>query len=237
MDMFRRLVRKATHLLLAKQNKTKFPQILDKWLTSRNGIRYIDVGSNRGQFAKIVLENYRLKRCWLIEPQSHLCEGLERTFCLPVFSVHTFALAKTKGVVTLEVSSQFDDTASTLKMKTDIPELSHLELGEKYYTDVSSISLDQFTSDLSIDYLDLIKIDTQGNELTVLGGGIETIKRSQAIWIEMSFVPLYEGSCLLPDVVQFLHNQGLWLRDIVPEFRGPSGELLQVNGLFTRDKV
>ena len=51
--------------------------------------------------------------------------------------------------------------------------------------------LDNFCKDFSPNDEFIVKIDTQGNELEVIQGGIETLRRSSLVLLECSFVSQY----------------------------------------------
>jgi FkbM family methyltransferase len=226
---------KSTKKFIAFFKRDNFPQLLKEHFAGESECSVLDIGSNRGQFVKELRKKIAIKRAWLVEPQSELVSLLEKDFRPPVYSVHRVALTEKRGTVSLEISSGLDATASTLPIRKQSVELSHLNLGTQRFESVASDTLDNFFAEHGIGEVDLLKIDTQGNELVVLKHGTKALPHVCAVWVEMSLVPLYEGSCLIHEVVEFLHASGLFLRGLAPEFRGPSGELLQVNGLFTRN--
>src|SRR3989338_5315413 len=62
---------------------------------------------------------------------------------------------------------------------------------------------------------DFIKVDTQGSELFVLEGAINTIKNCVfGVEIEVEFVEMYQNQPLFSDVDRFVRSQGFWLFDI-----------------------
>jgi FkbM family methyltransferase len=80
----------------------------------------------------------------------------------------------------------------------------------------------------------LLKVDTQGFTLAVLEGASEMLARVAALNVEMSLVPLYEGEPLIDRIAQYLYARSFRLVHLAPEFVTPSGEQLQVNGIFVR---
>lgn len=63
----------------------------------------------------------------------------------------------------------------------------------------------------NIESLDLIKIDVQGAEKLILEYGINTIKKTKLILIEMSTVPQYKNGCLYFEVDELLRRNGFKL--------------------------
>lgn len=219
--------------LLGRPNPV--PEPLRGWAAQAGSLAVLDVGTNRGQFVGDLAARFTVTRAWLVEPQQRLADELARRFPPPRFSVHRFVLTDRPGVADLRINRGLDPTASVLPIKAGMPELSHLTLGEQETETVPADTLDGFSARAGVGRLDLLKIDTQGTELQILRGGPQTLARTRAVWVELSLVQLYDGACLIHEVVQHLHSCGLYLRGVSPEFHGPAGELLQVNGLFTRD--
>ena len=63
---------------------------------------------------------------------------------------------------------------------------------------------------LMLNNFDLIVMDTQGAELKVLKGGMDTIKNADAIWIEVALGGLYENDCSINELVHFLSPYGFY---------------------------
>ena len=80
-----------------------------------------------------------------------------------------------------------------------------------------------------------LKIDTQGFERQVLAGATKTMPAIVGLQIELSFVPLYEGSMLAHEAISDLYEQGFLLEALEAGLRDPvSGQMLQADGLFFR---
>jgi hypothetical protein len=56
-------------------------------------------------------------------------------------------------------------------------------------------------------YGDLIVINVQGVELSVLKGGFKTIAHAKAIILECNIGNLYVGDCRLEDIIEFLKSK------------------------------
>jgi FkbM family methyltransferase len=80
----------------------------------------------------------------------------------------------------------------------------------------------------------LMKIDVQGFEDRVLKGARKTLGTVNAVIVEMSRVPLYEGQSLEPAVTATLLGAGFRREEDFDEIRDKDGRVLQVDGYFLR---
>ncbi len=73
-------------------------------------------------------------------------------------------------------------------------------------------TLDGVLNGHGIRTVDVLKLDTQGSELDIMRGGLQTLDSCCLIDIEVEFNPLYEGQPLFCDVDRFLRDHGfvLW---------------------------
>jgi FkbM family methyltransferase len=81
-----------------------------------------------------------------------------------------------------------------------------------------------------------LKIDVQGFEIHALKGGMGILSQVQILQIELSLVPLYDGSPLFEEMLLILKQHGFTLFSLVPGFTDPkTGQLLQMDGIFVRE--
>lgn len=78
----------------------------------------------------------------------------------------------------------------------------------------STIMLDSFSKQHSIESIDLLKVDVQGAECRVLTGGVATLRNTKAIILEISFYDYYERQTSFMDVEQILSPLGFRLFSI-----------------------
>ena len=79
----------------------------------------------------------------------------------------------------------------------------------------------------------LLKLDVQGFELSVLRGAVETLKRCAYVYAECSEVALYDGQALRTEVEGFLKTQGFIGQGRFNE-QWHAGQLIQADYLFRR---
>jgi len=192
----------------------------------------IDVGANKGQFALAVLSVVPDVKVDCFEPLPAAATTLEnwaRT-ASPNICVHRIALSVDKGSAKFYVGSR-EDSSSLL-----LPASGRLEmgLGIKDTIVVQKDRLENVLSTADVLRPSLLKIDVQGGELDVLKGIGPLLDVIDYIYLEVSFIELYEGQPLFAEINKFLNSAGYNLRGIancyVDRVHGPT----QADALFCR---
>jgi len=78
-----------------------------------------------------------------------------------------------------------------------------------------------------------LKLDAQGAELDILQGGLETLKRSNYVQIEVALQNYNAGAPLIADVMAFMTENAFLATEIVG-FSRPADHLVQADFLFAR---
>jgi len=108
------------------------------------------------------------------------------------------------------------------------------EMTEVFQNDMSEFDVD--TNPIGLGFndetFDLIKLDTQGTELEILRGGLETVKRTKFVQIECSFVPYNEGAPMVADIVRYMQDIGFIPVDMLQLHGMDSGINVQIDFLF-----
>ena len=98
-------------------------------------------------------------------------------------------------------------------------------------------TLDQVIKEKNWPAPDLIKIDTQGSELLILEGAINTLPQAKAILVETQFYSTpNEKSPLFTSIVDFLEPYGFSVFDITEIHRSRLG-IAQIDFLFIRSEL
>jgi FkbM family methyltransferase len=209
------------------------PYALGKYLAHLSNLTLIDVGASRGDFIRSVDQMCGVAHGVLVELQPERARELRSEFREPRFDVLECALSNRPGQLEVEINHD-DLTTSILPTKRDLPEVAAIDVRSKGTIVCESLTLDMVADRVGMRNLDLLKLDVQGAEHLVIEGGTNTLSRTKMIWTELSFVSLYDGSCLYSDIVSILQRMGFALFELTPVFRGPRGELLQSDALFMR---
>jgi FkbM family methyltransferase len=96
-------------------------------------------------------------------------------------------------------------------------------------------TLDNLVQRTGFEGPDLIKLDLQGAELSVLQGAGACLKRAIAIQLEVSFIDFHPGMPLIADVFAFLRERNFVPYDILGLWHRPlDGAMAQGDVLFLR---
>lgn len=195
----------------------------------------IDVGANTGIYGKEVRETGYTGEIISFEPLTDAFEKLKANVEMdPKWKAYNFALGSENGnqLINISANSHSSSILEILDTHTKA-ETSASYVGKQ---EIQIRTLDSFLFDYKVSNKEVyLKIDTQGFELNVLRGAINSLNFIQTIQLEMSLQPLYDGQPLYNNVMDFLHSYNYSLIDIEPGFADlKTGTLLQFDGIFRK---
>lgn len=125
----------------------------------------------------------------------------------------------------------------------EFPETERFDVLEKVRLKVNT--LDNILNGAGKTNIDFIKIDTQGSELYILQGAVNTLRESVfGLEIEVEFVPMYHNQPLFSDVDKYVLDHGFqlfdlqkyyWRRKCGLGFDGTMrGQVIHANALYFR---
>lgn len=231
--MSRRLREAVLSHYLVPDSRFGLPSGLVPHLPRLVPVRVVDVGANRGAFSAAVRDHCGLQDALLIEPQPDLANALAGRFPEASVRVERVALSDTPGRARFNVV-EADSCSSLLPI---IPEAGFrdraIDTRVRSQIDVEVRMLDDVVQrNAWSGVIDLLKIDTQGNELRVLEGAVDTLRQVRLLWIEVSFRKLYEGDTQFAPLHDRLTTLGFRLYSLHEVFRSARRELLQADALF-----
>ena len=193
----------------------------------------VDVGANRGQFALIVRDRIPTARIESFEPLPEPARRFRTVFAQDsMVTLHPVAIGPRRERATIHISARDDSSSllpiaaaqSSLFAGTEEAGIATIEVGP----------LDAFLDAKAIRAPALLKIDVQGFELQALEGCASCIDLFEWVYVECSFVELYEGQAFADEVIAWLRERGLKLRGVYNMAYDARGAAVQADFLFGR---
>jgi len=171
-----------------------------------------DVGGHIGETALEFADAFPQARIYSFEPDSSNFESLVAQ-CAPYRQI----VPVPKAVSNRDGSATLHRTVGSLTHSLLKPSqtASHFLTDPKVLSAaedivVPTVSLDTFCMTEGIKRIDVLKIDAQGAELSILEGGRRLLSERAVtfIYLEVNFVAFYDGSPLFPEVYERLYSSG-----------------------------
>lgn len=193
----------------------------------------VDVGANNGDFSAAALSLVKPAEMILFEPQPSCQNTIRRAVgrrknC----KIIQAAIGSHCGKIMLNCThdSKF---ASVLKPLKDAQQ--HYAAGSsevEAQIEVPLVTLDSVLAEVK--RIGLLKIDVQGFELQVLKGSVEVLRRTDAVLLEINYVPHYEDAVSFEELFAFLTEMGFALRGVGAPYGDRHGAPLWADAIFCR---
>jgi FkbM family methyltransferase len=194
------------------QKKINLDDLLKDYVSSNPII--FDVGGNKGQSIEKYLQIFDKPIIHSFEPikseYEYMCSKFKnnKNIFLNNFALGDKTEEKEFNVTAKTGNSSFNKInpgTDWLKLRSKQFNISE----EGYVTSVQKVNviqLDDYCKDINIDFIDVLKIDTQGYEDKVLKGSLNSIKKNKikAIVTEIMFDNVYEKYFSFSDIEKFL---------------------------------
>ncbi|ASW86157.1 FkbM family methyltransferase [Mycobacterium intracellulare] len=239
LDQVRLIARAVPSELLRYFSERNWKRKFVKQLESLNVSVVFDIGSNTGQYAAGLRKAGYQGRMISFEPLSQPFATLEKRAAKdPLWDCRRYALGDADGTVSVNIAGNAAQSSSVLPMlkshQDAFPPANYVGA-----EDVAVYRLDSVAPEiLRPTDVTFLKIDVQGFEKQVLAGSESTLANScVGMQLELSFLPLYEGSMLIPEALEWAYSKGFTLTGLLPCFIDPrDGRMLQADGVFLREK-
>ena len=194
----------------------------------------LDIGANKGQFSTLVRTNAPGAVIHAFEP---LPAGADRYAALFAgdsrTTLHRVALGENSRTAVFHVTDRAD---SSSLLKPGEGQKSAFGVSTSSTIEVQVKPLDQVLKLDDLPHPVMVKIDVQGAELEVLRG-MGDLSQVDAIYVELSFVELYEGQPLFEDVQKYLDERGFELRGVFNQAFTANFGPTQADCLFVQRKA
>lgn len=157
---------------------------LRQHLSGRPDCVVFDVGANLGGYSRQVLEVCPHATVYAFEPHPRTFKALVSTLCLPNFIAINAAVGEVEGEASL-FDYMAQDGSSHASLYRDV--IENIHNAESVEHKVKVMALEAFARSRNIEHIDLLKVDTEGNELSVLKGFLDYIEAGKIEAIQFEF--------------------------------------------------
>ena len=184
-------------MIFLKKIAILFFDIIDKYYHQNKILNYLklncekleiffDVGSHKGTYTDLMVNNFRLEKIVMIEPQKKIYKYLKQKYNRnKKVRIYNVAISDKKKMQTLYINkhdltsslTQIDKNNKYLNLKARLFGGTINDLIQKKYM-ISSYKLLDIIKNNKIRQIDLLKIDTEGHELQVLKGAGSFLKNN-----------------------------------------------------------
>jgi FkbM family methyltransferase len=198
----------------------------------------LDVGANIGQYANALRSSGFRGRIISFEPLADAYAQLaQRAAKDSAWTAVHSAVGAEAGTIEIHVAANSHSSSALPMNDTHLDAAPHSRTVGHETAPVTTIA-DVVAGYHLVPERTLLKIDTQGYEAPVLDGAGELLAQFALVQLELSFVPLYDGQALYPELVERLQRLGFDWYGVDAAFVDPrTGRMLQVDGLFARQDL
>jgi len=191
----------------------------------------VDVGANVGDWTAGVLDVAQPRHLRVFEPSPGVFPIVESRFAdRAEVTVVQAAVGDHDGTVSFYVT-EHSHNSSVLRPREDAQDLLDHGGDVRGQVEVRLVSLDTSLADIAA--IDILKIDVQGFERSVLAGASATLRRTAWVLLEANFVSLYDDDLLLPELHALMLEAGFTLANLShPYVR--KGQALFADALYRR---
>ena len=194
---------------------------------------FVDIGANKGQFALVARHCCPEAKIYSFEPLSRPGSIFKKVFGDDDSTIlFQTAIGDQSGEKAIHVSAR-EDSSSLLPITTRQNDL--FPGTQEVFTDTIRVGrLNEFLSEDDIQAPAMLKIDVQGYELEALKGSEELLHCFKWVYVECSFLELYQGQALAGEVIGWLLERRFNLESIHNSTTLKDGSIAQADFLFVQ---
>lgn len=197
----------------------------------------IDVGSNTGQFARMIEKVFPEANIYCFEPIPDALKELSKWAKKKNGKVKAFnfALGDSEGETEMLYHTEHSPSSSILKT-TEVCDSFYPFTKRQQSIMVKQTTLDKAIStfNIALNPEILIKLDVQGYEDRVIKGGKEIFNKAKACILEINLDELYEGQPNFKDISVLLYEDGYKYAGNLTQTFALDGHVIFVDGVFVR---
>ena len=154
----------------------------------------VDIGAHKGEFLKHIKKIKSIRKVYSLEPQKKIYRELLKEIDNKIFFSYNIAISNRNGRQKMQINDfTMTSTLSKVNENSIYFKIKNFILGnkKKKFEFIKTEKLDLFIKKRKLNQIDLLKIDTEGHELTVVKSGLKTLKKTKYLLIEFRQNDLY----------------------------------------------
>ena len=165
-----------------------------KFIDNKNVKIVVDIGAHKGEFLKHIKKIKSIRKVYSLEPQKKVYEELLKEIDNKKFFAYNIAISNRNGKQKMQINDfSMTSTLSKVNENSIYYKIKKFIIGnkKKKFEYIKTEKLDLFTKKRKLNKIDLLKIDTEGHELSVVKSGLKTLKKTRYLLIEFRQNDLY----------------------------------------------
>ena len=192
-------------------NKIKVLNFLKKSLDNKQ-LNVIDIGGHKGETLNFFLKNFHINKIFVFEPNKDLFDYIKKKFSDKRVNLFNYGVGLSKGVKKLNITiDSASSTINNINTNTDYFKRKKRFLtwrkNTPFFLDAQHIEIVNLSDFLlnKESKIDVLKIDTEGYEFSILKGITEKdFKKIRFIYFEHHFDLMIEKEYKFKDIDQLL---------------------------------
>ena len=170
---------------------------------------FIDIGSNKGEYLKKIINKYPKLECHIFEPSIINYQFLKKSFKNKNYKINHLALSSVSKKGTLYSNYEGSALSSLYKRK-----LENINITFKKTEEIKILRFDEYWKDIN-SIIDYVKIDVEGHELEVLKGFGHLINKVKLVQFEFGGTNI-DSKTYLKDFWEFFSKRKFSLYRMTP---------------------
>jgi FkbM family methyltransferase len=230
----KKIILKDVFFTFDSENITRVIKLIKKTQNKINDkSTIIDVGAFNGETAKLLSKAFPATKIIAFEANLEVYKQAVKN-CSRQGNIEflNYAISNKNETIDFYVTNNSVSSSLNKINNSGTKDYEH-ELDIKQKVSVNAKRLDEYTD---IEAILLLKIDTQGNELKVIEGAKEMLKKTAFVLVEMSNHNIYIDGCKYFEVDEMMRNNNFTLVDIIVTYRKDGFLINEYDAIYMNNK-